>query len=187
MHVLIRLKGSFIYDKTPIITHYLFLFTDGPLYLIIEYALHGSLKDFLHERLHKQSHTSSSTSYYNTPTSAGSGACKKIPLSQCNSVFSASSEVGQSDSTCSATTEGICPKRKNSTTIPLTKDSSYSGGVSGSGGESARSATSTSSYITSSSLGLLLIEDIQNFAIQIAQGLQHLENMNVSLIMPITF
>ena len=175
-----------IYDKTPIIAHYLPLFTDGPLYLIIEYALHGNLKDFLHERLHKQSHTSSSTSYYNTPTSAGSGACKKIPLSQSN-VFSASSEIGQSDSTCSATSGGICPKRKNPTPIPSTKDSSYSGGVSGSGGESARSATSTSSYITGSSLGLLLIEDIQNFAIQIAKGLQHLENMNVSLIMPTTF
>lgn len=168
----------------------LFCYIGGPLYLIIEFAVHGSLKDFLQECRetivqlnHSAINMSKKTSHSSTSTNSSCAypaLREKIPLSQQNSVFSTSSEVAKSDlpSPCYqnfVSTDLINSLRMHSTTSQLSaQDSGFFGG------ESVKTRTSTSSQEYVNNTGLLYMEDVQNFAVQIAQGLQHLESLNVS-------
>ena len=185
----------------------------GPVYMIIEYADHGSLKDFLkscEEAVLKLNHVPQVLSFRSrrtTSTNSSTGPfphmCSKVTLSTHNSVFSTGgtpTSVMTTNNSCSKfdfSAKSIATKFARDRLI--TQDSGFFGenidsssqatfgGVCGSGGSggSGGSATSmvnivaplTHDYINSK--GLLYMEDVQNFALQIACGLKHLEDMQV--------
>lgn len=155
------------------------LYTDGPLYLIVEYAVHGSLKNYLHQckeavlklnhtphvvSLHRHGHPSNGSSCF-TGSSAYPSLQEKIPLSQQNSVFSVSSHSSKLEYSPPSLIQSGSKVRH------LTQDSGFFGGPT---------TYPTQDYINCK--GLLYMEDVQNFAIQIAQGLSHLEKLEVSVI-----
>ena len=173
--------------------------------MIIEYADHGSLKDFLklcEEAVLKLNHVPQVQSFrsrHTGSTNSSSGGsyphmCFKAPLSAHNSVFSAGGTpnsvitANNSSSKFDFSAENIVTKFTRDRLI--TQDSGFFGENSSSqvtfgtvlGGGSATSmahsvAPLTHDYINSK--GLLYMEDVQNFALQIASGLKHLEDIQV--------
>ena len=158
--------------------------TAGPLYLIVEFAIHGSLKDYLHQcmevveklnhtpriiRLHRKRHPSLS--------SYSPGVQKeKAPLSQQSSVFSMTSQMSKTD------TSSISPLITSSMNSP--SELSYTGPMktrsrclTQDSGKGSLSSEPVHDYINCK--GLIYMEDVMNFALQIACGLQHLEKLKV--------
>ena len=155
--------------------------------MILEYAVHGSLKDYLQQckevllKLNHIPHIASSRKHsHNSSCSFTSSSTypllhqEKVPLSQQNSVFSVSS---QSSSTSAMTpSTPACLNHCNCKEF-------------GSSMERRRHETCSSSssypYLTHdyvNSRGLLYMEDVQNFALQIACGLRHLEKLKVEFV-----
>ena len=167
--------------------------------MIIEYANHGSLKDFLrsceesvlklnHIPQVQQSFRSSRTSSTNSGSSTYPHLVFKLPLSAQNSVFSSSGTP----------TALIPPASSNSFDFSythhqisrearlVTQDSGFFGenvdqaafnDASGGALTAHTVAPLTHDYVNSK--GLLYMEDVQNFALQIACGLKHLEDIQV--------
>lgn len=153
----------------------------GPLYLIIEFAIHGSLKDYLHQcmevveklnhtpriiRLHRKRHPSLSS--YSPGVQR-----EKVPLSQQSSVFSMTSQISRTD------TNPLISPSMNSPS-----DLSYTGPIktrnrclTQDSGKGSLSSEPVHDYINCK--GLIYMEDVMNFALQIACGLQHLEKLQV--------
>lgn len=148
--------------------------------------MHGNLKDFLVEYREnldqlncfpsllqeKPQGSSSSTSSSAAFSLAYAALQDKVPLSQQNSVFSTSSEGPRSD----LSSQVLSADGTDTYCRCLTQDSGYYRG------DSVRTAASSSSQecSCSGSSCYLQVETIQNFALQIAQGLQHLESLSVS-------
>ena len=151
--------------------------------------MYGSLKDYLiecKEVVRKLNHTPrvmgfrrslrlrSSVSSCN-PAQRG----EKLPLSQQSSVFSDISLTSRTnsvsaDSEMALSTAGMMRARC------LTQDSGFCGDLM----KCDTPAASTPDQLTHDYInckGLLYMEDVMNFAYQIACGLQHLENLGVQL------
>jgi hypothetical protein len=170
----------------------------GPVYLIVEYAMHGNLKDYLHqckeavERLNRRPLIARG-SRRRQPSSLSSGyhafvLQEKIPLSQQSSVFSDVSHTSRIDCPspdCLGSTEsGVRRLTQDSGLGAEGKGSISSEGVAVVGASDAASVTNPSEeandYINCK--GLLYMEDVSNFALQIACGLQHLDHLKVCTI-----
>ena len=167
--------------------------------MIIEYANHGSLKDFLkmceeavlklnHIPQIQQSFRSRRTSSANTGSSSYPHLVFKLPLSAQNSVFSTTS-----------TPTALIPPTPDSNKFDFssahhqnirlaTEDS----GFFGENGDQAAISDALGGALTAHSVvplthnyvnskGLLYMEDVQNFALQIACGLKHLEDIQVGV------
>ena len=174
--------------------------------MIIEYANHGSLKDFLkkcEEAVLKLNHIpqvqrsfrSHRTSSSNSSSSTYPHLVFKLPLSAQNSVFSSggtpttlipSSSSSRFD--FSSTNHDISRQERM-----VTQDSGFFGenvdqAAFGEGSDGALMAHTvaplTHDYVNSK--GLLYMEDVQNFALQIACGLKHLEDIQVSVTMSLS-
>lgn len=159
-----------------------FFFSAGPLYLIVEYAMYGNLKDYLKEcqeavrQLNHAPRVMGSRRSIRLRSSVSSGypalrGVEKIPLSQQSSVFSDvsfSSKTNASgvDSESSHSTGGIRSRC-------LTQDSGFCGDLS------KTDLSEQLSHEYTNCKGLLYMEDVMNFAYQIASGLQHLEELGV--------
>lgn len=168
--------------------------TAGPLYLIVEFAIYGSLKDYLHQckevvlklnhvpqivNSRRRSHHPSISSTY----PALRREREKIPLSQQSSVFSEISQSSRVNAASSSSSSSSTPTSFHSTQggprarCP-TQDSGFCGGEPG--------TFQLSSYVARDYInckGLLYMEDVMNFAFQIACGLQHLEKLKVTVMM----
>ena len=171
--------------------------------MIIEYANHGSLKDFLKAcedavlKLNHvpqvqtlfRSHRASST---NSGSSSYPHLVYKMPVSAQNSVFSTvGTPTGIITAANSSSKFEFSPAVDRLTRDRLvTQDSGFFGenidnssqatfnGLTGSRSSNAHSvAPLTHDYVNSK--GLLYMEDVQNFALQIACGLKHLEDIQV--------
>ena len=180
-------------------------FSGGPIYMIIEYANHGSLKDFLkscEEAVTKLHHTPQFRIYRSRRTSSASTCSTRYPQQVCRQSVSAQNSVFSNLGTpTTATTTASSSGNFDFSSTPalhesltrerlITQDSGFFG-------ESASQATFndvlaitptsnmahsiaplTHDYVNNK--GLLYMEDIQNFALQIACGLKHLEDIEVS-------
>lgn len=161
----------------------------GPVYLIVEYAMHGNLKDYLRqykeavERLNRRpliakgsrrSLAPSIISGYHAFTNR-----EKISLSQQSSVFSYTSHSSRIDcpSPGGFNSSELGGRRfTQDSGLGMESKSSVSSEVA-SEGAAAVSSEGARDYI--SCKGLLHMEDVFNFALQIACGLQHLESLKV--------
>lgn len=141
--------------------------------------MHGNLKDFLHEckdTVEKLNHRAqiagSRRSQFPSVSSCYPALVmrEKIPLSQQSSVFSESSHSSRMDvfSTAACPSPDISSHRGRC----LTQDSGF-------GGETKPSVSSQVTHDYINCKGLLYMEDVSNFALQIACGLQHLEKLKV--------
>lgn len=163
--------------------------------MILEFAEHGNLKNYLHqckevvEKLNHapqiasgprlKRHPSVNSNRHpsvnsNRHASASSfyHQHEKIPLSQQSSVFSVSSRTSRIDSTDSSSPD--CPK-------VCTPRGRYDSGFCG---ESAVRKVKGSVFSETAQdyvncKGLLYMEDVLGFGLQIARGLQHLESLKV--------
>lgn len=169
--------------------------------MIIEYANHGSLKDFLknceeavlklnHIPQVQQSFRSRRTSSTNSGSSTYPHLVFKLPLSAQNSVFSSSgTPTALIPSASSSGFDFSCANHQISIEERLvTQDSGFFGEnmdqaalseTSGGALVAHMVAPLTRDYINSK--GLLYMEDVQNFALQIACGLKHLKDIQVSV------
>ncbi len=173
-----------------IVTVCIHLFIGGPLYLIIEYAMYGSLKDFLRqceEAVRSLNHmpviVRSNSRTRSTSCSSCSSAYPLIvndkpPLSAQNSVFLAGTPSGQS-SFVFPQSQRQRLQTQDSGCFTDHEESSLSAAHIPAALPLAHAVCPlTHDYINTK--GLIHMEDVQNFALQIACGLQHLENMQVS-------
>ena len=193
-----KLLLLWIYDNNILLTP--FVFTGGPVYMIIEYANHGSLKDFLkcceeavlklnHIPQVQQSFRSCRTSSTNSGSSTYPHFVFKLPLSAQNSVFSsAGTPTALIPSASSSRFDLSSANHEQSSREDrlVTQDSGFFGenvdqaafnGASGGVLTAHTVAPLTHDYVNSK--GLLYMEDVQNFALQIACGLKHLEEIQV--------
>ena len=169
-----------------------------PIYMIIEYARYGSLKNFLKECeqivlqlnhlpqvFYKSRHCSTSDS----SSSAYPQLVDKMQLCAQNSVFTPDCTSTPTTATGSGAFQFPPAKTLAMTRERLTtQDSGFYGDhmdlspqVSSNDGAATVAHTIaplTHDYVNSK--GLLYMEDIQNFALQIACGLKHLEECQVS-------
>ena len=168
--------------------------------MIIEYANHGSLKDFLksceeavlklnHIPQVQQSFRSCRTSSTNSGSRTYPHLVFKLPLSAQNSVFSsASTPTALIPSASSSGFDFSDENHEQRSTEErlITQDSGFFGenvdlaafnGTSGGALVAHTVAPLTHNYVNSK--GLLYMEDVQNFALQIACGLKHLEEIQV--------
>jgi hypothetical protein len=165
--------------------------------MIIEYANHGSLKDFLksceeavlklnHIPQVQQSFGSHRTSSTNSGSSTYPHLVFKLPLSTQNSVFSSGGTPTPSASSNRFDFSGENDQISGEERL-ATQDSGFFGenvdqaafNEASSGALTAHTvAPLTHDYVNSK--GLLYMEDVQNFALQIACGLKHLEEIQVS-------
>ncbi len=154
----------------------------GPLYLIVEFAMHGNLKDYLKEcqeavrQLNHAPRVMGSRRSIRLRSSISSGypalrGMEKIPLSQQSSVFSDVSLSSKTNSS-SCDSEGVHATGGLRTRC-LTQDSGFCGDVS------KCDMSEQLSHEYTNCKGLLYMEDVMNFAYQIACGLQHLEELGV--------
>lgn len=163
------------------------LYPGGPLCLIVEYAIYGNLKGFLQEceqavrGLNHLPIITRSKSRSNSTTSTSSTypllLHEKTPISRQNSVFS------DTPNECRKFTFPVPPPRQYLR--------SQDGGVFGESVEALQTAhapgvsmplahtVSPLSHDYINTKGLVYMEDVQNFALQIACGLQHLRNIQV--------
>ena len=168
--------------------------------MIIEYANHGSLKDFLknceeailklnHIPQVQQSFRSCRTSSTNSGSSTYPHLVFKLPLSAQNSVFSSGgTPTALIPSASSSRFDFSCSNHQISREERLvTQDSGFFGEnvdhaalseTSGGALMAHTVAPLTHDYVNCK--GLLYMEDVQNFALQIACGLKHLEDIQVS-------
>ena len=172
----------------------------GPIYMIIEYARYGSLKDFLKEceqvvlQLNHVPQVLSYRSHQDSPCSTCSAYPQLVNKTQLNS-YSTNNGVFSPDSTStpSTATTGIFqfpPTKQSSMTRErlTTQDSgfgdytphqaAFSDALVDDSFAPHAVAPLTHDYVNSK--GLLYMEDVQNFALQIACGLKHLEESQVS-------
>ena len=170
--------------------------------MIIEYANHGSLKDFLkscEEAVKKLNHVPQVKQFRTRQTSSTSTGCPqpmfKLPVSAQNSVFSTSGTpttvmtAANSSGKFDFSSAPAIPTSLNRERL-ITQDSGFFG-------ESGSQATFSDILVSTptstvahtiaplthdyvNSKGLLYMEDIQNFTLQIACGLKHLEDIDVS-------
>ena len=196
----------------------MFSFLEGPTYLILEYASHGSLKQFLQSCLpdsfdHAHHHSSGSSSGYSSggssfissraPLSAQNSIISRPPLSAQNSVISRpplsaqTSIFSNTSFTFSAySTRGSnSPTRTNTTCSSPCADNSPQHECTCQELEDEREEVFVAvadaleptpahkllplnhDYINTPQP--LLLDDVQNFALQIASGLEHLKKMKV--------
>jgi hypothetical protein len=171
--------------------------------MIIEYARYGSLKDFLKEceqivlqLNHVPQVLMSYRSHQNSPCSTCSAYPQLVDKTQLNSsTYNASGGVFSPDSTStpSTATTGMFqfpPTKQSSMTRErlTTQDSgfgdyspqlaAFSDTLADDSFSAHTVAPLTHDYVNSK--GLLYMEDVQNFALQIACGLKHLEESQVS-------
>ena len=166
--------------------------------MIIEYARYGSLKDFLKEceqvvlQLNHVPQVLSYRSHQNSPCSTCSAYPQLVNKTQLN--FYSTNGVFSPDptSTPSTATTGVFqfpPTKKSSMTRErlTTQDSgfgdyspqaAFSDALTDDSFIAHTVAPLTHDYVNSK--GLLYMEDVQNFALQIACGLKHLEESQVS-------
>jgi len=159
------------------------------------YAMHGSLRAYLdqcRDAIAKLNHEPVSIGKRRSQRLASSSCYharrEKIPLSQQNSVFSDVSQSSKSTpisndhfnlsnlsnlSGLAQTAAAGCPRRRCST-----QDSGFCGG----GGVEfvGKCNTPLVSHDYVNCKGLFHMEDVLNFALQIAHGLQHLRKLEVS-------
>lgn len=123
-----------------------------------------------------QSSSSSDASSSSAFSQAHAALQEKILLSQQNSVFSTTSEGTRSDQPSQIYSNLVSADGTELYCHCSTRDSGYYGG------SSVRTTASQSSQECSFSATnyYLQMENMQDFALQIAQGLQHLESLNVS-------
>ena len=156
---------------------------DGPLYVIIEFAIHGSLKDYLHEcreAICKLNHTPyigiSRRGRLPSLTPTTSSPREKIPLSQQSSVFSDISATSCSPLLFSPTC--VYPEAR---TRCVTLDSGFV--VDSPAAKETHffpvDVTTAAAQDYINCRGILYMEDVLNFALQIACGLQHLGELKV--------
>lgn len=157
--------------------------------MIIEYAMYGSLRDFLRqceEAVRSLNHiptiTRCNSQARSMSCSSSSSAYPLIvndkpPLSAQNSVFSAG--------TPSSHRKFVFPsshrqrlQTQDSGCFSEAEESSLTAYIPGLQPMAHTVCPLTHDYINTK--GLIFMEDVQNFALQIACGLQHLENMQVS-------
>ena len=144
--------------------------------------MHGNLKDYLiecKEAVQKLNHTPCVMGYRrsirlrsSTSSSYALLRGEKIPLSQQSSIFS---DISMSSKTNAAEGDAVVghPPVGGFRAQCLTQDSGLS--VS----ESPGSSDQHLSHEYTNCKGLLYMEDVMNFAFQIACGLQHLEQLGV--------
>ena len=155
------------------------ILTDNPLYLIVEFAMYGSLQNFLKECeeavlcMNHSPHVSYKTGRYqscsDSPTfmsqslkfSHESSSSKKTTLSHPSNPAAASAAT----KTCEQGDMLTC--ESDATVVGSSAQAVYD----------CISAPATHDYINSK--GLLYVEDVQSFALQIASGLKHLEKEKV--------
>ena len=170
----------------------------GPIYMIIEYARYGSLKDFLKEceqvvlQLNHIPQVLSYRSHQNSPCSTCSTYPQLVDKTQLNSYSTNGVFSPDSTLTPSTATTGMFQfpptKQSQMTRERLTTQDSGFGDYSPQAAFSDALADDsfiahtvaplTHDYVNSK--GLLYMEDVQNFALQIACGLKHLEESQVS-------
>ena len=166
--------------------------------MIIEYANYGSLKDFLklcEEAVLRLNHIPqvqmfrSRTSSASTNSSSYPHLVCKIPLSNQNSVFSSNGTPTTLVTAVNSSKFDFSSPLNLARERLVTQDSGFFGdNVDTSpqaayievldGGSTAHSVVPLTHDYTNSK-GLLYMEDIQNFALQIASGLKHLEDIQV--------
>lgn len=143
--------------------------------------MYRDLKAYLHqckEAVEKLNHRPQIAGFrHNLPSTASSGypalaMREKIPLSQQSSVFSEISHSSKVD--IFGATSCPSPDFSNPRGRFLTQDS-------GIGGEGVLSAEVARDYTNCK--GLLYMEDVTHFALQIACGLQHLEKQKVERLL----
>ena len=182
--------------------HHNVIHVGGPIYMIIEYARYGSLKDFLKEceqvvlQLNHVPQVFSYRSHQNSPCSTCSAYPQLVDKTQLTNSYSANGSVFSPDSTSTpstaTTTTGMFQfpptKQSKMTRERLTTQDSgfgdyspqaaFSDALADESFSAHTVAPLTHDYINSK--GLLYMEDVQNFALQIACGLKHLEESQVS-------
>jgi hypothetical protein len=152
----------------------------GPVCLIVEYARYGNLRDFLRQceevvlSLNHKPHIPRTRSRTGTFSTSSVGSTRPLILRQDSSVFTPGSghhqfvfpfpsppSRGRNSSSSSSTVDSKHTAHHPSTAVPLAHSVAPIG----------------HDYINSK--GLVYMEDVHNFAIQIACGLQHLANMQI--------
>ncbi|CAI8041698.1 Vascular endothelial growth factor receptor 3 [Geodia barretti] len=152
----------------------------GPVCLIVEYAKYGNLRDFLRQceevvlSLNHKPHIPRHRSRTGTFSSSSAGSFQPLITRQDSSVFTPGSVQHQfvfpfpsppshkmSTGSSSSTTESKAAAHHPSTAVPLAHSVAPIG----------------HDYINSK--GLVYMEDVHNFALQIACGLQHLASMEI--------
>jgi serine/threonine protein kinase len=153
----------------------------GPVCLIVEYARYGNLRDFLRQceevvlSLNHKPHIPRHRSRTGTFSSSSAGSFQPLITRQDSSVFTPGSvqqhqfvfpfpsppSHKMSNSSSSSTTESKAAAHHPSTAVPLAHSVAPLG----------------HDYINSK--GLVYMEDVHNFALQIACGLQHLASMEI--------
>ena len=175
-----------------------------PLYILMEYAVHGSLKDFLHDcdivvkKLNMAPHVARFRKHAPSMRTCSSVSSTypllvdKTPLSAQNSVFTpadtptTASKGDRFEFPLTATHQHKMRERF------VTQDSGFfsdTNSVDAHHMACVKDGTSTPvahtvvplSHDYINSKGLIYMEDVQNFALQIACGLQHLEDIGVGL------
>lgn len=185
----------------------IFMFLGGPIYLIVEYAAHGSLKDYVCEcgdvlkKLNHIPHIAALSRRSHHRPSLTSCTSSRLPLSQQSSVFSDISLSSRTTYNPSPTSSqppslSVCLEQSTAATaaatsstgtaavVPrsrcLTQDSGFCGEAGKNDTQlSLETAASTTSRDYINCKGILYMEDVLNFALQIACGLQHLEELEV--------
>lgn len=138
----------------------------------MEFALHGNLKNYLHqckEAVNKLNHIPRIISLRQHHPSLDSGCSvlqEKVPLSQQSSVFS---DISLSSKAGTASTSSCLYRNGSGISRCLTQDSGFS----------VEFSNSYPSHDYVNCKGLLHMEDVLNFALQIACGLQHLKKLEV--------
>lgn len=154
----------------------------NPLYLIVELALYGSLKTFLQECeevvLHLN-HTPRVISRHNSGTTESSVYANMRKMSELSQSEPCSPHTPSSVSVSFPASTSLVSER-NMRALSLQqdyRDDVFNIDMSARGCPDECPADFTHDYINSK--GLLYMEDVHVFALQIARGLKHLEQQNI--------
>ena len=157
----------------------------GPLCLIVEYATYGSLKDFLREceevvfSLNHVPYIARSTSI--SRNNSCSSSSSSYPLLVDRTPLTAQMSVPSDNTPSGPMTFTFPPSNRNTKNGGFQENPQCTAHVPGVATPFAHSiAPITHDYINSK--GIVYMEDVQNFALQIACGLQHLESMQVGFV-----
>ena len=155
--------------------------TGNPLYLIVEFAMYGSLQNFLKECeeavlcLNHTPHVAYKTGQYQSSSDSPTFMSQPLEFSHGSSSSEKTTLSHQSSSAATSTATKMCEQGDK---LAYESDATVVGSSAQAVYDSL-SAPITHDYVNSK--GPLYVEDVQSFALQIASGLRHLEQEKVML------